>query len=460
MSVGQPAVQNGCGRWPNVYVLGTQKAATTSLAKVLRGSGFVTSQGSCCSLSGWKHCSEESHFFDLSRQCAIDHECSAYPTLYPQGGQGAFDCTPTQITDPRQPSALKAVMPPPLHSAARFIVILREPASRLLSWYNHKLSESPCPWCTYCAHRYNGVFLQDGSFSPTFSEDVACNMREFSSGNQYQGWYRNKAGGTDRGTPPLDIMRGLLYRDGIEAWSAAFSRSQLLVLNFHALVQAPARFMTLIGNFIGSRLGSFGHTNQARDPRAVTSMCCEDSCQLAQFHRKSNAQLLLLLSEQQRNRGRGRSAAPPEEPHFGSFPPPRCVPCAPPTGAVTTPCDPKSKGDGNTSIPPRQPASPPPALQVISPPPPTPPEPSRAILPTLSVAAPTTTPTIAQPTPALDRAPALPASLQLDGASAAVLPSVNADCPAWCVVWRCDGSAWCLDGAQPRPCRPCPVEVP
>ena len=28
-------------------------------------------------------------------------------------------------------------------------------------------------------------------------------------------------------------------------------------------------------------------------------------------------------------------------------------------------------------------------------------------------------------------------------------------CPDWCNQFVCDGSAWCLDGKIPRPCKPC-----
>jgi len=139
----------------------------------------------------------------------------------------------------------------------------------------------------------------------------------------FKSWYRNKAGAT----PPLDIMRGLLYTSGIQAWSAAFGRSQLLVLNFHSLIQDPERHMSLVGSFVGSRLSDLPHVNRMRDARTTKAMCCEDLCLLTNFHRESNEQLIRMLGEQQRSNRSGRDAAPPEEPDFGAFPVPDCVPC-------------------------------------------------------------------------------------------------------------------------------------
>ena len=52
---------------------------------------------------------------------------------------GAYDPTPEQLNDETQPALLAGAMPPQLHARVRMVAVLREPASRLLSWYNHKV---------------------------------------------------------------------------------------------------------------------------------------------------------------------------------------------------------------------------------------------------------------------------------------------------------------------------------
>jgi hypothetical protein len=49
-----------CGAWPEFYILGVQKGATTSLAGALSHAGVnhadKKSGSSCCNRHGWRHC--------------------------------------------------------------------------------------------------------------------------------------------------------------------------------------------------------------------------------------------------------------------------------------------------------------------------------------------------------------------------------------------------------------------
>ena len=62
-----------------------------------------------------------------------------YPFIFPKSLPGAYDATPFQLNEEKQPSLLAGAMPPQLHARVRMVAVLREPASRLLSWYNHKV---------------------------------------------------------------------------------------------------------------------------------------------------------------------------------------------------------------------------------------------------------------------------------------------------------------------------------
>ena len=183
-----------CGQWPLVAVLGVQKAATTSLAVALEHQAKLASaerqRSNCCHRSGWRHCTQETHWFQ-DRSGVTDME--DFPYLF-DAGRPAYDATPEQLTDPAQPTLMAMVMPPQLQPYARFIIIFREPSSRLMSWYNHRVAQElasvekggHCGYCGFCSGGGKragklvedaGVFSVDGRrFSPSFDEEALCEL--------------------------------------------------------------------------------------------------------------------------------------------------------------------------------------------------------------------------------------------------------------------------------------------
>lgn len=259
-----------CGQWPLVYIIGVQKAATTSLAVALEWQAHLASlerqRSDCCDREGWGHCSQEARWFQ-DRTGRLDY--SRFPYLF-DAGRPAYDATPEQLTDPAQPSLLHNVMPPPLQPRAKFIVILREPASRMLSWYNHRVAQDMhdvvehgrhCAFCQFCdSRRYEarriGQLVERGAqgdkvYSPTFDEDALCELDKVGAERGgWAGWNRTRAdewyaepaevvdGGMSGmhglgykvgSIPPLHIMRGMLYAAALARWRAHWARSQMLV---------------------------------------------------------------------------------------------------------------------------------------------------------------------------------------------------------------------------------------
>ena len=152
---------SGC--WPALYLLGVQKAATTSIAVALMKCGSVAfgmpdeSTGSIGTCGGvGVPCKETLHppidirtkagqgkfekLYDLSRCDHITDRDSlpSKPACY----AGRFlEATPLGVGENTPDVAmLLQLMPPQIASRARFAVIFREPVSRLLSWYNHVVS--------------------------------------------------------------------------------------------------------------------------------------------------------------------------------------------------------------------------------------------------------------------------------------------------------------------------------
>ena len=122
--------------WPSVYLLGVQKGATTSLSEAF------TEAGMCTSKEG-----KELHFWDWlhpNDECLMTTTCAKFGVKYAKhfpeckgDGDGAFDGSPSQLSDPGLPEFLSRHMPPAMQSRSRFIIIAREPVSRLVSVYNH-----------------------------------------------------------------------------------------------------------------------------------------------------------------------------------------------------------------------------------------------------------------------------------------------------------------------------------
>ena len=154
-------------------------------------------------------------------------------------------------------SCVAQVMPPELRPHARFVVLLREPSARLLSWYNHRMAQQiredaqgrACAYCQFCAHgsffarQPGGFFAVDAGgnqttnqtsnqtlFRPTFEEDAMCELEKVTlPDSPVTSWYETGAE-SQRTIPPLNIMRGLLYEPSVRRWSEHFGRDQVLVL--------------------------------------------------------------------------------------------------------------------------------------------------------------------------------------------------------------------------------------
>ena len=107
-----------------------------------KGGAFGWPRAEYCCRQHWPHCSTgigESHFLQLCSQrglpaCAGD----LYSRLFDAGAATALDCTPAMLADPYAAELLRAIYPERLAASARFIAVLREPAARMLSWYNQR----------------------------------------------------------------------------------------------------------------------------------------------------------------------------------------------------------------------------------------------------------------------------------------------------------------------------------
>ena len=334
-----------CGSWPRVFILGVQKAATTSLEDAFTHSDGVgvSGQGRCCE-SGY--CVKppfwgESHYLI---KCTIDGKraCSNYPLIF-ASDRINVDSTPEYLSCPPVPGDLHAVMPASMRGNVRFIMIFREQSSRVFSIYNHRRvlvatsdrpESHPAWFAAFCDWE---ATITDGKFEPTFHNFALCLTRRVRINRSIRDWYsQDKCNWNE-----ADITRGL-YHQALETWRAVWPREQILVIPFHQLVSDEmGGVMDRIAAFTGvpSLPRTLPAKNTQVDSWKVDAMCCATRSALLQFHEAENLKLYRQLADDQSAR-----LAPSQEMPFSPFPPPRCVECPDASSDYCEPGAPRSLG--------------------------------------------------------------------------------------------------------------------
>lgn len=329
-----------CGRWPTIFVLGAQKAGTTTLSTTLARASTVVklASSSCCSQAmqtnnvtddlmcnrfasghGWP---KETHFWswclNLVRQSVyrsrmleqtIWHlqQCSAYPELFSREGSLVAEMTPEYISEPMLPMALAALYPRKLQRSARFIVVLREPVARLFSEFKHFARNGWTDYSTFEAWAGNQLSHYRGHSSPVEAADLVESQRAY-----------------------RDLARGF-YALALQRWRAHWPRRQMLVLNFHELFskggeQAARVFLAQFIGFNGL-LAPFVHAN-SDSSSSSQRLGCNTSERLRQVYAPHNVALHAMLAVDESPIG----DAPGVEPFFGAFSPaPDCESWGAPT---------------------------------------------------------------------------------------------------------------------------------
>ena len=160
-TVGWPSVEQQCdaqGCWPRLFIVGTQKGATTSLFGALHQEGAVCGtvmSGAAMQAvpafrrgRGGYFSTKEAHIFDLpddSMWSALAQQPSLYQSLYRKQDcpQRTFlDATPRYIRDPAVPARMVELMPASWLPQLRVVLTIREPIARDLSWFNHKVNRA------------------------------------------------------------------------------------------------------------------------------------------------------------------------------------------------------------------------------------------------------------------------------------------------------------------------------
>jgi len=295
------------GCWPALWLLGAQKAATTSTIDLFESCG-ITSQSymtkeDAAPCPADLPCKETHAFVTPETQCAknrtigcdlVRNVTSSFtgafdpstcaerqspfqePHYAPYApaewrtaacSAGRFiDATPSSGTQ-KFPAELFRLMPEGMKLQARFALILREPVERMLSWYNHQVA--------------SGLIASTMTFAAYSEQQLS---REFETG---------------------------FYVDFIELFVAAgWARSQLLVLGFDELTDSTAAAMQRLTTHFGTPVlvdsPELPVSNSHDSAAKVVSIACTTRAQLDATYAPYNERLYARLAE---DRTRGLATA-------------------------------------------------------------------------------------------------------------------------------------------------------
>ena len=228
--------------WPATHTfgprIGTDKETHYLLEDYKRRQTMIKPHLGAQSTQIWRRC-----FMSMFRARACQQRCFV-------------EATPDNMADPHAPLSLSKWMIPKERSQARFVVVLREPIARDLSWFNHRRDlHAKVAAAVGPAHAKAAVNLRWLAIPPNLTYD-AYTERQLAAWNKCAWWW--KGGGdkvplseaytrcfnaVDEGDPSVlirveDLLHGA-YAPQLERWATAFSRAQITVLSYEAFKTDP-----------------------------------------------------------------------------------------------------------------------------------------------------------------------------------------------------------------------------
>ncbi len=196
---------------PDFLVIGAQKAGTTALYAYLRWHPGITGPS-------WKEVS----FFDRHWWRGDRWYRGQFPLR--SRARLVGEASPSYLFHPLAPERARAVVPD-----ARLLVVLRNPADRAYSQYQHEVALGREPLS------FEDALAAEEERTRGEVERIVADPRAFS----HEWWDHTYA------------ARGL-YADQLERWLAAFPRDQLLVVTSDDLGARPAEAYASILSFLGA----------------------------------------------------------------------------------------------------------------------------------------------------------------------------------------------------------------
>jgi len=309
-----------CPHWPNVVILGAQKAATTTLYKALIKHPDVCESKLFDGEPKYRH--KEIHFFDDEYDdkspewyCSKFSECT--------GKKVSIEATPNYLNFDIA-RRMKETLPPSARNELKMVAILRNPVDRILSWYNHirgiaaMQGEEGChktPWCEqFLRKSYEGITpINSGVRSANTTIAQGDHLDQFISFDEF---YSTDIFSVDLGK----------YADILEEYFEVFDKKNILVLNFDYFMRDQKRSLNLISNFLdidSDKWDSdfkFTHANAKRyeGKQGIYEIDCKYIEEIDDFYQPYNKKLHYMMFKNQDKFWHGQ----PSFKHFERLP--RC----------------------------------------------------------------------------------------------------------------------------------------
>lgn len=377
--LGEPLCEHG-GCWPQGYILGAQKSATTSIFGLLEKNGLV-----CGRQGPWPKGSnlfKEAHFYDADSKWNVhpvmglldNSSLLNYTRSYKKADCHAtffLDATPSYLRSYDAAQRMGAIMPDNLRSGqARLLIILREPIARDMSFYNMLRGE----WVTQGSKgdvvegqgsikkHLCGTKADQGIF-PSYAESVGCflehwhktclagkdyNIDDESAGvetEQMRGYRECSLGSTWTDDNNYNRMTDGMYAAQLPRYSRVFPRSHIMVLQFDTMLSNQDDSIQRILGFYGfpakslTTLKVFPTENHQDFIGKVEAPACETQLKLRGIFNFWNKLLYKHLDYERKN-----GKTPDHEPEFQPFLYPTCGDKEEHTGDDAA--DAGAKGDG------------------------------------------------------------------------------------------------------------------
>ena len=276
---------------PNFLLAGAQKAGTSALAHWLYHGGYGICSAKPLTSQKYHEFRKEVHFFDSSD---FKRGPEYYTSLFSHCSPSdlVMDATPdyaihsTRIRDFYESPSVT------LNTNAtglKVIMILRDPVSRELSWYNHK----------------KDMFLQATNRSDTraFWYNIVKDPENGTaySFDEYTNEYLLRVMPGVRKTKEA-ICEGLMcrsmYSHFLLQWFQWMPRKQILILSYDELMSDPLTFKKRVGDFLGLQNISHAELTKANthsNPEKITLPSCKSRDRLERALKRWNKRLYALL---------------------------------------------------------------------------------------------------------------------------------------------------------------------
>ena len=304
---------------PKFFIIGIPKSSTSSLYVLL------TSHPDIC-----RSRIKEPHYFDspypkrtlpatLHYQSADWYgDISRYHTLLgpPCHAISYLDATTHYFTTPKVPSRIKETYSQEEFQKLKIILILRNPAAREFSWYQHNFRN-----CQSLMRRYMFVLpentlgsMHEGPLCSDFHCDIlkcqdAVAKTNFVNAGQHLATFKEYY---SYGFINLNISK---YIDHIHHWLQFFRRDQLFIVNFEYLLANTVAVMDSISSFLNLKPGWWDSNTvlpRLNEAGVKNIHDCATKDALQQYFAPYNAQLYAFMRDP-------RYVKHPSEPPFPAF---------------------------------------------------------------------------------------------------------------------------------------------